>query len=199
MAPAEPELVKPAQSRRGRGSSYVTVSLPNADGPRVFSKHQTDYWCRPIWRAFRRTPLLTRELRALRACAELGINVPEVISYSEKGIQSRLELVEVVHSAPLDEALDEQGADRNAILKCTARIIGRLHHAGWSHGALYPHHILINTTVLPSATLIDLEKARRNPFRLGRDLQRFWRHAPAMSDSERAGFDAEYTSARRGG
>jgi hypothetical protein len=112
---------------------------------------------------------------------------------------SRLELIEVPDAQPLDVALSAPGTDRNAILRCAARIIGRLHNAGWSHGALYPHHILITCSKGASATLIDLEKARRNPLKRAKDLQRFWRHAPAMSDSERALFDAEYFSARRGG
>lgn len=199
MASTEPELVKPVQSRRGRGSSFVTVSQPPAGGDRLFTKHQSDYWCRPVWRAFRRTPLLRRELRALRACARLGISVPVVLSYEDDGTQTRLQLAEVSQALPLDEALNAGTADRSAIISCTAQIIGALHHAGWSHGALYPHHILIDTRTGASATLIDLEKARRNPLKRGRDLQRFWRHAPVITDAERVLFNTEYRKARRGG
>lgn len=199
MTSADPQLVKPPQSRRGRGSSYVTVSQTNSDGPRRFVKHQTEYWCRPVWRGFLRTPMLRRELRAIRACERLGINVPEVISYEENNGVSRLTLAEVADTVSLDQALLASRANRTAIIDSAARIIGQLHKAGWSHGALYPHHILIRTSGEPCVTLIDLEKARRNPLKRSRDLLRFWRHAPELTESERAEFETVYWSVRRGG
>lgn len=200
MTASDSELVKPPQSRRGQGLSWVTVE-PAADwqagSGRVFVKHQQGYWCRPIWRQFRRTPLLLRELRGLKACQRKGIEVPRIVDYQDDGIDSLLILVEVANAQPLDEALARTDADRGTIISRTAQLIGRLHRAGWSHGALYPQHILISRNDDCQATLIDLEKARRNPLKRGADLARFWRHAPALSEAEKAQFASHYRLARR--
>ena len=200
MTIPDAELVKPPQSRRGQGLSWVTVE-PAVDwqaGPgRVFVKHQQGYWCRPIWRLFRRTPLLLRELRGLRACQRMSVRVPEIVDYQDDGLCSTLILAEVSNSQPLDEALARHDADREAIISHVAQLIGGLHRAGWSHGALYPQHLLISRDDDRSVTLIDLEKARRNPFKRGADLARFWRHAPALSESEKAQFASHYQLARR--
>lgn len=200
MTEPDCELVKPPQSRRGQGLSWVTVE-PAADwqagSGRVFVKNQQGYWCRPVWRLFRRTPLLLRELRGLHACQRMGVAVPQILDYQDDGCCARLILAEVTHSQPLDEALARNDADRETIISRAAQLIGRLHRAGWSHGALYPHHILIGRDEDRTATLIDLEKARRNPFKRGADLARFWRHAPALSESEKAQFASHYQLARR--
>ena len=56
----------------------------------VYAKRQRAYYCRPVWRLFRRTPTLRRELRALRACCALGIPVPDVVAYHESGPEAEL-------------------------------------------------------------------------------------------------------------
>jgi len=80
-------LVKPPQSRRGKGYSVVHRVSGGAwgcdPGEIVYVKTQTGYFCRPAWRAWRLTPTLAREVRCLRACHTLGLAVPEVIAYRE--------------------------------------------------------------------------------------------------------------------
>lgn len=201
MRSTDPELVKPPQSRRGEGLSYVTIESAadwQAGSGRVFVKHQQDYWCRPIWRVFRRTPLLLRELRGLKACQRMGIEVPRIVAFQNDGVQSKLILTEVVNAQPLDEALARSEVDRSAIINRAAELIGRLHRGGWSHGALYPQHILISRNDDHRATLIDLEKARHNPFKRKADLARFWRHCPALTDSEQAQFNTRYWRVKKG-
>lgn len=196
-----PRPVKPPQSRDGKGVSAVYREPAAAWGAghgQVYVKRQDAYWCRPIWRLFRKTPTLRRELRGLDACRRIGIRVPAVITYSERGSQAELVLAEIADALPLDQALDRADADRAAILGNVAGALGRLHRAGWSHGALYPAHILVSTGPDPVVSLIDLEKARHSRRRRRDDLDRFWRHAPRLSEAEQRSLTERYESVRHG-
>lgn len=196
MTDRAPSPVKPPQTRDGKGVSAVFLEPAGdwgAPGERVYVKRQTAYWCRPLWRAFRRTPTLRRELRALDACRKLGIPVPRVVSYREEGPTAELVVEEVADAAALDQALARPGADRIAILRNVADVIGRLHRAGWSHGALYADHILVGPPPDYAVVLIDLEKARRSRMRRVDDLERFHRrNAAVLRQADLEIFDARY-------
>lgn len=193
-----PRPVKPAQSRDGKGTSAVFLEPASdwgAGDGQVYVKRQTAYWCRPAWRGFRRTPTLRRELRGLTACRRLGVAVPDVVVYRQEGPHAVLVLEEVTHALPLDRALAAPGADRADIVGNVAGTIGRLHRGGWTHGALYPDHILVRPGPGHEVVLIDLEKARRSRLRRASDLDRFWRHNAAhLSPPEAALFRQGYRS-----
>lgn len=193
--------IKPPQSRAGKGSSavYLEAAADWGAGPgRVYVKRQDAYYCRPVWRLFRKTPMLRRELRGLRACRRLGIEVPEVISYQEDDTRSVLVLAEVHDALPLQTALAGAGSERMRIVGNVARAIGRLHRGGWSHGALYPDHLLVGPGPEHTVTVIDLEKARHSPLRRRSDLERFWRHARHhLNPAEIEHFDQAYQAARQ--
>lgn len=197
-----PRLVKPAQSRHGTGMSavYVEPAARWQAGPGdVYVKRQRDYFCHPVWRGFRRTPTLRRELRGLRAWHRLGINVPEVVSYAEQRGSAELVLRAVAEAQPLHRALTEPGADREVIIHNLAATLGRLHRAGWVHGALYPQHLLVGPPPAHEIVLIDLEKSRRSRRRRQEDLERFWRYGGhLLSVAEIDAFNETYTCALRG-
>lgn len=196
-ANTESTLLK-EQSRDGAGLSAVYLE-PGArwgiDAPRVYVKRQDAYWCRPPWRLFRKTPVLRREVRGLRACEALGIRVPRIIAYTEEGRRAELVLEALDDALALDQALNRPGAERQTILRNAAAVIGRLHHAGWTHGALYPAHILIGAD--NQVALLDLEKARHSPLRRRSDLSRFWRYC-ALAAEDTAVFLDSYLAARSG-
>jgi tRNA A-37 threonylcarbamoyl transferase component Bud32 len=119
-----------------------------------------------------------------------------VVRYQQRGLSAELALAEVRDAVPLEQAMARPDADRQGIVIRLAKFIGRLHRAGWTHGALASEHILVcpdDGTI----TFIDLEKAKRSRRRRGRDLERLWRHSPFFKPEERALFEAEYDAARR--
>lgn len=181
--------VKPAQTRkrRGRGSSEVFLEDARHWGAgtgHVYVKRQHDYSCRPPWRLFLKTPTLHRECRALNRCRRIGIDVPQVVAYREEGEYAQLVLKEIDDALPLDRALSEPDSDRVTIVGNVASVIGRLHSAGWVHGALYPDHILVGPGPHYQVTLIDLEKARQSRLKRSDDVNRLLRYTTALDSRE---------------
>lgn len=194
---SQSSLVKPAQTRKRRGPGSSQVYLESGEiwgtaSGRVYVKRQHAYTCRPIWRLFLKTPTLRREVRALACCRQLGIRVPRVVLYREEGEYAQLVVEEIDGALPLDRALNEPGADRVAIVANVASVIGSLHGAGWSHGALYPDHILVGLGPDYKVTLIDLEKARQSRFNRRVDLNRFWRYHTMLNSREIYAFKNHY-------
>lgn len=196
--PAASTLVKLPQSRGSKGCSTVHVedgSRWGIEGSRVYVKRQSDYCCRPPWRCFLATPTLLRELRALRAWRALGIRVPEVVAYRQQGTRAELAVMEVCHALELGAAVAQPKADRRAIVVALATALARVHHAGWTHGALASEHILVSMGDGYAITFIDLEKAKRGRRLRKRDLERFWRHNGYLTAAERSLFEAAYEAA----
>ena len=189
------ELIKPPQ-HRGRGISTVYVDdRRNWDGQtgRVYVKRQHRYTCRPAWRGFRSTPTFARELRALTACSAFGLNIPEVIDYTQRGASAQLVIGEVKDAQSLFAALLNPAPDRRTIISNVARCISRLHTHGWTHGALNQEHILVQPDA--KIALIDFEKARHNPRGITADLERVWRRNPYLTVEDRQLFEEAYASA----
>ena len=190
------KLVKPVQFR-GSGMSCVLLDeRAHWDGGsgQVYVKRQRNYTCRPAWRAYRRTPTLAREHRALQALHQIGLNVPEIVSYRQSGFDAELVIAEIEGGIPLSDALARPDVDRQKILTNAARLIRVLHTAGWTHGALNAEHIFVQPEHGFDAALIDLEKARRNRHRSGADLERIWRRNPELTSEDRAVFELAYRS-----
>jgi tRNA A-37 threonylcarbamoyl transferase component Bud32 len=189
-------LIKPVQSRHGRGWSVVR----REDGQRwgvkgkVYVKTQSGYFTHPVMRAGWPTPTLTVEYNALSTLSRLGIHVPEIVDYRVEDTVIELTIREVADAEPLDEFL--QGtADverKDQAVRNLAQQIRNLHTAGWVHGALGNCHILIQKQDL-NVVLIDFEKARWNPLRRYSDLERFWRRTACLNEEQSRLFQAVYT------
>lgn len=185
---------------RGPGWSKVVTTSPssfqNLSTRSVVVKTQYEYYCRPIWNAFRKTPLIHREMRALLALMRAGVAVPAVLAYEETPGQSSLTTTFIDNAASFDAALIAPGADRLRIIGSVARAIAHLHNTRWTHGALYPGHLLVvNANTEPTVYFVDLEKAKKWGS-VSRDLRRFARYCPPFKDDEQTVFDSEYKKGR---
>ena len=194
-------LKEPNLRGTGTGTSTVERSSgapwPESGGNDVVIKVQTGYYCRPLWNWCRLTPVAGRERRALLACRAAGVHVPRVIAYHERADGAELVTSLIPDALHLDAALERFSAQRAQILFNAGGEIGKLHRAGWTHGALYGEHLLVCPDRDFRVYLIDLEKGRRS-LKAGRDLARFQRRSPYLSDEDLADFRRGYESARRG-
>lgn len=191
-----PELVKPLQTRRGRGWSVVYRDTIHRSGSTrtVYIKTQSGYTMRLPRRLFLRTATLDNEFHALTHCHKNGVNVPKIVWFRRCDEVIELALEDVSNAATLDEFLLECD-DNELSFRVAARLgdqIGKLHRSGWSHGALGSEHILIQAD--DTVTLIDFEKARWNPLLRKRDLARLWRRSRLPDDAFKANFDQAYRS-----
>jgi len=188
------ELVKPLQTRRGRGWSVVYRDTVYRSGSAiiVYIKTQSGYTMRLPRNLFRQTATLDNEFHALNHCQKNGVNVPRIVWFRHCDDVIELALEDVSNASTLDEFLSE--CDDNELrFRVAARLgeqIGILHRSGWSHGALGSAHTLIQAD--GTVTLIDLEKARWNPLLRKRDLARLWRRSRLPDDAFRANFDKAY-------
>lgn len=183
----QPKLMKPSQTKDGLGFSVVYRDQGqawNVADEQVFVKTQYRYYCHPMSRFGIRMPMLRRELIALRAFRQIGIDVPRVIFYRELGDMAELVISGIAGSFPLDEALDLPAANRIQIIENTARVIGLLHRYGWTHGSLGNPHVLVQPDHQSRVNLIDLEKARPGRWHIQKDLSRFLRKASCFSQAE---------------
>lgn len=190
----EGEMVKPPQSRHGRGWSTVHVAPGERWGleGRVYIKRQSGYFTRVYWRFFRKTPRLVCEHRALNYFRVHGIPVPEVVSFTETPSVTELIIREVPNALPLDQFLkgDRPDSEKDVAVSCLARLIARMHRLKWVHGALGNDHILVRDD--GEVVLIDLEKTHWDPLRIRRDLARFWRRTDGFDESRRKLFVETY-------
>ncbi len=168
-----------APNQRGVGDScvYHTTDERWTEGlvNHVFIKCQYRYYCRPLWNGGRSTYTAKRELRALLALKAAGVNVPVVVSYQETNDRAMLVTGAIANALPLDVALRTSPECERSILTATAWSIRQLHRAGWTHGALYPWHLLVRMEPYCQVFLVDLEKAKRNR-RSRSDLRRLTRY-----------------------
>ena len=187
MSPDDLTLVKPAQSRRGKGESVVFKGSGKPwgrDGITVYVKRQSHYQRRAAWRLYRLTPMLRCEKRALEACKVLGVPVPDIVSYKEAGNDVELVLAEIENALPLSNAINTKGVQRELLIQNVGRVFAKLHKGGWVHGSLIDEHILVQMSDY-SVHLIDLEKATFGVVRKKRDLARFFRQATYLSADEK--------------
>lgn len=177
------DLVKPLQSKRGLGWSvtYKTSGHRYGVSGMVYVKTQSDYFTRPVSRAFLKTATLVREHRALNSAKALGVSVPEVVFFREDDGVTELVLKEILKGTTLNQYLSgsDSSAQKMEVVKNLALQIRRLHVHGWSHGALGNDHILV--TPHDSVSLIDFEKMGWNPAKCRADLRRFWKRTQCLS------------------
>ena len=96
-------------------------------------------------------------MRGLNAFRKLGVQVPRILSFHTLDNNAELVISEVSGVRPLDQALAENEVNRADIVRNLARVIASIHRRGWTHGALYPAHILVGEAD-NRITLIDLER-----------------------------------------
>jgi len=196
----EQQLVKPPQSRHGRGRSTVHLApgapwgMPDLQ---LYVKTQEDYNCRPVWRLWQSTPTFLCETSALKACHALGMNVPNLMSFRHEGDIAELVLEEISDAMPLHIFWVHASGERlNDVMFNVGHMVGLMHRAGWVHRALYPGHILIQPNAQDKASIIDFEKARRviSKRSFVSDLARFWRHCRYLKGSNIYSFFDGYGS-----
>mgnify|MGYP002631026873 CR=1 FL=1 len=190
-----PQLVKPAQTRRGKGWSVVyrdTGRLLCSAVQSYYLKSQSGYHSRPLWRLGLATPTLAVEYHALLTCRQNHINVPEVLLFRQDGDVTELALRNVENALPLNEYLagPASSADKLQVVERIAIEIGKLHHLGWIHGALGNEHLLVQPD--GAVTLIDFEKARWWPWSRRKDITRFWRRTQCLDKEQAAAFSRIY-------
>ncbi len=187
MSSEDLTLVKPAQSRRGKGKSVVFKGSGKPWGRNditVYVKRQSHYLRRAAWRLYRLTPMLRCEKRALEACKVLGVPVPDIVSYKEEGDEVELVLAEIKNALSLSDAMNSRGVQREMLIQNVGRLFAKLHKGQWAHGSLIDEHILVQMSDY-SVHLIDLEKATFGIVRKKRDLARFFRQATYLSAVEK--------------
>jgi hypothetical protein len=192
---------EPNLDRRG-WSGVCRLELPGTAGQvplGVYLKRQENHGYRSLGNPFRYQPTAYREFQCLMAMQAAAISVPEVIYYGQrrtgKTLQALLMTREIPQNIPLDDYLrladDRPAVEVDLIIRDTAALIGRLHRCHFQHCALYGKHVLISgfdngkpglaggKKLVP--VLIDVEKFRRRPSRLGialKDLSQFYRRTP---------------------
>ena len=184
----------------------------------IYLKRQENHAYRSLRNPFRLQPTAGREYRRLWELKAAAIAAPEVLYYGERrngrSLQAILMTREVPRSISLDAYLglahQRPAAEVKDILVKTAALIARLHRCYIQHCALYGKHVLIRgfsdrpTASVPGErqprpVLIDVEKARRRPLRLGialRDLSQFYRRTPWDADQWET-FVTHYVAASR--
>ena len=189
----------PNQERRGwSGVCRLAVVGPDGIPLTAYLKRQENHGYRSLGNPFRYQPTAWREFKRLRAMQAADISVPEVLYYGERrqgqALQALLLTREIPGSISLETYLgladQRPEAEIRQLLQDTAILVGRLHRHHFQHCALYGKHVLIRNFrkdltrsggcgKQPRPVLIDVEKARRRPLRLGmalKDLSQFRRH-----------------------
>lgn len=212
-------IEEPNVGRRGwSGVCRLEVKDAAGTGFSAYLKRQENHGYRSLRSPWRVQPTAFREYRRLLALQRAGIPTPQVLYYGERrgpcGTRALLMTRAVPRSIPLDAYLAV--ADRRParevehVLQATAALIGRLHRRHIQHCALYGKHVLLSgfQDIPESAraegqrlipVLIDLEKARWRPWRVGmalKDLSQFYRRVP-WTETQWETFLADYAAACR--
>lgn len=202
------EWVEAPNQRRDGESGVQRIQRRDPSHGLLYSKRQVGHLYRSLRHPFGR-PTALREYRALRAVERLGIRVPRVAYFAVCKTAGRWRALLVTEELQGFVSLDQwyrDGYDRacgealqHQLLVQLARVLARLHRAGWQHGCLYPKHIFVRIDgAVPEVALLDLEKCRR---RLShrrasyKDLSQLRRHAEWLPPADWALFDAEYRQA----
>jgi tRNA A-37 threonylcarbamoyl transferase component Bud32 len=190
------DWVEAPNQRRG-GESGVQRGHTKS-GQLLYIKRQLGHLHRS-WRYPLGRPTVLRELHAMQALRALGIRVPALVygGAQHRGGQWRALLVsealEGFVSLEQWYAGERPEAGLNLrMLQQLARMLERLHRAGWQHGCLYAKHIFVKPgTGLQGdeveVALLDLEKSRRRWFAAAASrhgLAQLQRHRGGMPEAD---------------
>jgi tRNA A-37 threonylcarbamoyl transferase component Bud32 len=193
---------EPNQRRGGwSGVGRIELSLGISGNLNLFIKKQENHG-RPTWLSpIKGEPTFRREFKRLSFLHSVGFNAPRVIFYGEsnqnKNQRAILVTVALDEYSPLENLSEDwlseaSRAQKKKLIIEVARGLKAFHKMGFVHRALYPKHIFIkNVNACPKMALIDLEKARYNPFFFYRayfDLAALNRHLPSWTRTQRLAF-----------
>jgi len=156
------EWVEQANQRRGGHSGVQRLLAADKDLPALYCKRQTGHIFRSLRYPFGR-PTIWREMQAYQAFARLGIATPRLlygaIRQSQGQWQALLVTEELTGFVDLEQWYRQSPdkAQRSRLLSALARMLSKLHQAGWRHGCLYDKHLFINQN--EQVAVLDLEKA----------------------------------------
>lgn len=172
----EAEGVSVAKSNRVR----TVFRVPDADGA-VFVKryHVAGLFEKVKYVLFSSRP--SREWRAARGLRAAGLPVPVALFAGEKrrfgvlkdGLFALEEVPDAEDLVPYVRARLPTSRDRRPLLRDVARLVRRMHDAGYSHGDLHSGNLLVTgKREEPRVYLIDLHTVRRHRKGIGRRLRR---------------------------
>jgi hypothetical protein len=137
----------------------------------VYLKVHANQVSRSLRHPLRGRPTLARELANLRRCEELGIGCPQPIYYAARRIHGEvrtlLATAELVGYRPLRDWMQECAntgvapKTRDAVIVVVARLLRRLHRAGFKVNSFTPAHVYLRFDASGvDARLIDLERLK---------------------------------------
>lgn len=194
-------LVEEGNVKAESGHSHVVRASVTINGTErlVYIKKQTNYATAFSRMLHRTSSLCLREYANIMAWHGLGLPTMDAVYHGEirnplRGILVTLSLDGYV---PLDDALKQASvAERSRLLTETAKLIRRIHEAGWVHRCFFPKHVFVTAQQVDEPLkMIDLEKARKAWLGIrdyARDLGSFVRRIEWASDAERDAFFQAY-------
>ena len=194
----------------------VRIELPGPDGRTtgLFLKRQENHTRRSLRHPLGGEPTFAAEIRNILAMQRARVPSLEPVYYAQRKVDGRWHVIlmtrELLGFRPLDDWVrDWQAAgwanaavNRLDVLTACARVLRRLHRAGFVHNAMHPKHIFVRFSDQAGAEvcLIDLEKMRRKPGlarRTLRDLDSLNRRSPQWSITDRLRFLQAYLDVDR--
>jgi hypothetical protein len=201
------ERVDSPNLERGGWSEVCRLDV---NGQGYYLKRQSNHLARGFGHPWGE-PTFAREFRTIRRLHTLGVPTLDVAFFAHHRLRDeitgKMKDCAILLTRALDGwwAMEHWFADwanlpaavRERLLVACGKLARRLHGAGLIHGCFYPKHVFLrmgegregsgDEVEEFEAALIDLEKVR--PAWLGRrdharDLDQFFRHAPALGGSE---------------
>ncbi|MCF6356105.1 MAG: lipopolysaccharide kinase InaA family protein [Candidatus Polarisedimenticolaceae bacterium] len=197
---------EPNKERGGwSGVARIELKLPDGGMVGLFLKRQQNHMYKSPLHPIRGTLTFAREFKNIRHFQQIDVTTLDSIYFGQRRVngndQGILLTRELEGFSPIDapQFLPGKGGllaslpARKALFEKLAGLLRRLHAEKWQHGCLYPKHIFIKPLSQETfeVRLIDLEKARRQPFRqqaIIRDLNTFSRHTGNWSLTDRMRF-----------
>jgi len=210
------EWFEEPNERRGGWSGVARIQLKSPEGEEIgaFLKRQQNHTCKSPLHPIRGILTFAREFKNIRRFQQINVAALESIYFGQRRIngdcQGILLTRELKGFSPMDslQFLPGKGGllasiqARKALFEKLAGLLRRLHAEKWQHSCLYPKHIFIKPLSQEAfeVRLIDLEKARRQPFQqqaIIRDLDTLSRHAGNWSLTDRMRFFLIYRQERQ--
>lgn len=185
--------------RRGgwSGVSRTELKLPDGSPVGLFIKRQENHVYRSWQNWFRPMATFEREFRNILAFQKEGIPTLEVVYFGQRRVCGKLRAILITRALTgyqdFESWMTSAAFSRDVkakVFRSLAMVIKAMHMRHFQHNCLYPKHIFIREQVLGKfdIRLIDLEKAKRWPFKRNaslRDLSTLNRHTHHLSKTDR--------------
>ena len=182
------------------GVCRIELKLPAGGQTGVYVKRQQNYRSRSMLHPLTGETTLAREYRNLQLFQACGIKTQQPVFFSQRRINGNTQAILLTEAldgyASLDVLLERwakegssHSAERVLMLEALAEAVGHMHRQFIRHNCLYSKHILIKSVNMARLDIrfIDLEKAKRSPFRLMaviRDLDQLKRNSRALTGDD---------------